>query len=413
MRRADGVNEAWEAGLGIRIAHIEKLWNIERFINMEIKRCAIYIDLENIALMKNEPEIDIPVLMESVKRSISQKFSAEPLFILNIAAGNSSSIHPFIDPLIKYNFDIRTVKKISTIPQKSANRADLILSLEAFETLLMPICTVEVYVFVTRDSDFSVIMGKLRKYGKSVLLVTDSVSAGLAIFKNTTDIMLTFDALTETKAPAHIDALTETKAPAHIDALTETKAPDHIDKLTETKAPAHMPDAVAPLLDNVKPALKELVNILIPNEWTLYTSVAEKIPYKKEYARFSKVVAEGKEKGFFETRELNKGVCELRRIQQKGSKTETNDSTAHDTAVSKDIAGVKIDGKIISTGKQYARIHRHDRIYPDGIYKAYPHNFIDKTLAIEHLSVGSQVNFTIQSPADNKHDEIADNVVVL
>ncbi|MDR0411954.1 MAG: hypothetical protein LBH75_08295 [Treponema sp.] len=98
-------------------------------------------------------------------------------------------------------------------------------------------------------------------------------------------------------------------------------------------------------------------------------------------------------------RALKEGVNELRLIQNKVSKVEMDN-----IAAIKDIAGVKTYGKIISTVKQYVRIQLQDRIYPDGIYRAYPNNFNDKTLAIEHLPEGIQVGFTIRIPSNNENE---------
>jgi len=85
--------------------------------------------------------------------------------------------------LINHNFDIREAPHISG----KKNRADLIISLDAFEKLYLDKPSIDRFVFVTRDSDFSVIMDILRKYGKEVWLITQAGDAQRPIFTSCTD----------------------------------------------------------------------------------------------------------------------------------------------------------------------------------------------------------------------------------
>lgn len=123
---------------------------------------AVYFDLENI-----DPKLNIKNLLNEISRSFEDSTS---VFVIKYACGDSTSIGKFREQLKNQNFDIRETPHIGNGNMK--NRADLILSLDAFETLYQPNLKIDSYVFITSDTDFTVIMDKLRKYGKKVVLVS-------------------------------------------------------------------------------------------------------------------------------------------------------------------------------------------------------------------------------------------------
>ena len=76
---------------------------------------------------------------------------------------------------------------------KKKNRADLILTVEAFESLYQKSPDIDLYVFITSDTDFTVIMDKLRKYGKNVWLVTKESEKDKELFTSSSDKILVIE----------------------------------------------------------------------------------------------------------------------------------------------------------------------------------------------------------------------------
>lgn len=146
------------------------------------KFIAVYIDLENVAGVLNLDKMLQDIILEEDKED-----PEEYIFAVKFACGNTVSIAKVREQLINHNFDIREAPHISG----KKNRADLIISLNAFEKLYLDKPSIDRFVFVTRDSDFSVIMDILRKYGKEVWLITQTDDAQRPIFTSCTDnIML-------------------------------------------------------------------------------------------------------------------------------------------------------------------------------------------------------------------------------
>ena len=142
---------------------------------------AFYIDLENI-----ERDIQLKNMMYNIKLRYDSE-NQEPIFAYKIACGHASAISKYREQLKELNFDIRETPHIV----KKKNRADLIISIDAFEKLYINNPEVSLFVFMTNDSDYSVIMDMLRKYGRSVWLVTNEEDSKRDIFRNCCDnIML-------------------------------------------------------------------------------------------------------------------------------------------------------------------------------------------------------------------------------
>jgi hypothetical protein len=153
---------------------------------MDYTVCAMYIDLEN-----NIPSnINIKRLMEEIILKNQSINNNDTVFAVKMACGNKTSIEKLESKLSEYNFDIRNITKITA---NYKNRADLIISLEAFETLIINKPIIEKYVFITSDSDFTVVMEKLRKHGKQVWLITSLEASKKPIFNNTCNEIFTFD----------------------------------------------------------------------------------------------------------------------------------------------------------------------------------------------------------------------------
>jgi len=149
---------------------------------MRRKNNAIYIDLENIP-----SGLDLTQLFEELTLKHNDSPEEENIFVIKMACGNSSAIKKMEKQLAEYNFTIRDTPSITT---NYKNRADLIISLEALETIIVNSPIIDRYVFITSDSDFTVIMEALRKYGKEVYLVTKEMVSDKPIFNNCCDEIL-------------------------------------------------------------------------------------------------------------------------------------------------------------------------------------------------------------------------------
>jgi predicted nuclease of predicted toxin-antitoxin system len=145
----------------------------------------IYIDLENI-----ESNLDIKKIMQDIIiKYETNRQDNEPIFVYKIACGNSASITKYREQLKGLNYEIRETPHLVN----KKNRSDLIISLDAFEKLYLDRPSINEYVFITNDSDFSVIMDILRRYSKKVILVTTKEDSTREIFNNCADKILIMD----------------------------------------------------------------------------------------------------------------------------------------------------------------------------------------------------------------------------
>lgn len=142
---------------------------------------AIYFDLENV-----NRNLNINSLLDNISLEIEEERQA--VFAIKLACGNTGSISNFRDQLRDNNFEIREAPHVSE--KNIKNRADLILSMEAFETLVHNKPEIDLYVFITSDTDFTVVMDKLRKYGKQVWLATSENTFNNKLFSNSSDKIL-------------------------------------------------------------------------------------------------------------------------------------------------------------------------------------------------------------------------------
>ena len=145
---------------------------------------AVYFDLENVT-----EKLDLSRLIDSISLKIEEDLPS--VFAIKLACGNEESISKFRSQLRDLNFDIREAPQVSKDNLK--NRADLILTVEAFESLYIRTPEIDLYVFITSDTDFTVIMDKLRKYGKQVWLVTKENGKDKKLFTSSTDQILVIE----------------------------------------------------------------------------------------------------------------------------------------------------------------------------------------------------------------------------
>lgn len=149
------------------------------------KFVAVYIDLENVAGI-----LDLDAMLQDIILEEHREASEEYIFAVKFACGHTHAITKLREQLIDYNFEIREAPHVTG----KKNRADLIISLDAFEKLYLEKPSIDRFVFVTCDSDFSVIMDLLRKYGKEVWLITKEGDEQRPIFRNCTDNIIVIPA---------------------------------------------------------------------------------------------------------------------------------------------------------------------------------------------------------------------------
>ncbi len=211
---------------------------------MKRKNNAIYIDLENIPA-----NLDLKSLFDELTLKHNANPDEENFFVIKFACGNAASIKKQSSSLAEYNFNTRDTPSITS---NYKNRADLIISLEALETLIIQNPIIDRYVFITSDSDFTVIMETLRKYGKEVFLVTKESVSDKPIFNNSCDEILILESFLN--KPKKDEKKTTTAKEKEKPEPTSTKRND---KLVES-------------------IMKKVLNSLDPDSWLLVSMIGVK-----------------------------------------------------------------------------------------------------------------------------------------
>ncbi|MFM4836134.1 NYN domain-containing protein [Aeromonas veronii] len=141
---------------------------------------AVYIDMENIS--------SLDFILEDLMNSLlSSDEGLNSIFAIKSAYGNQSTSKKTLkEQIINHNFTILDTPKIGT----EKNRADLFISLDAFETLYLGNPQIDRYCFLTSDSDFTVIGDRLRKFGKEVWLICKRKDKDRAILAKSFDNLI-------------------------------------------------------------------------------------------------------------------------------------------------------------------------------------------------------------------------------
>ncbi|WP_372873263.1 NYN domain-containing protein [Shewanella sp.] len=141
---------------------------------------AVYIDMENVASSE--------FVLEDVMNSfLSTDEDYNCIFAIKSAYGNQNAAKKTLkSQILEHNFNIIDTPKIGN----EKNRADLLLSLDAFETLYLDNPRIDRYCFMTSDADFTVVADKLRKFGKEVWLVCKKSDKDRAILTKSFDNLL-------------------------------------------------------------------------------------------------------------------------------------------------------------------------------------------------------------------------------
>lgn len=147
---------------------------------------AIYLDVENIKGM-----ISFEDLLDDIRLQVFNEFgnTEKAVFALKKAIGDSANLKRFRNQLSELNFTIEDAPHITG----KKNRADLMISVDALEKLHVGNPQFDLFVFLTSDSDYSIVMNTLRKFNKQVWLVGTNEDAERIVFKSSTDKILMID----------------------------------------------------------------------------------------------------------------------------------------------------------------------------------------------------------------------------
>lgn len=163
----------------------------------QIFNIAVYVDMENVAGI----DFALEALMSALLRADDD---SNCVFVIKAAYGNQNISKKLLkEQLIDHNFTLIDTPKIGA----EKNRADLIISLDAFETLHLGNPKIDRYCFLTSDSDFTVIGDRLRKFGKEVWLVCRSKDKDRAILAKAFDTLLVLEDFAQAKIKTFDDAI--------------------------------------------------------------------------------------------------------------------------------------------------------------------------------------------------------------
>ena len=264
------------------------------------KFIAVYVDLENVAGI-----LDLDRMLQDLILEENLDAPEEYVFAVKFACGNTNSITKLRGQLVNHNFDIREAPKVTG----KKNRADLIISLDAFEKLYLDKPSIDRFVFVTRDSDFSVIMDILRKYGKEVWLITQEGDEQRPIFTNCTDNILV---IPQKKSRAKAAAKNGTKAGKEKPKSTVQKNKED-DELSKDKIAEEL---FIKVLISLDPSEEHLLNAVANKMRQLNKSFKIK---NTSYKRMNTLAKEFEKKGWFKTQKNKDGHLMISDLELSGS----------------------------------------------------------------------------------------------
>lgn len=154
---------------------------------------AIYIDLENLKINRNDKTLNVNKLMNKIKENASKNTK----FIIKYACGNLASIENFESELKNWHFELVDIPPLvlETKENKTVakNRADIAISIKALKDYYTHKDEIDLFIFITSDSDFTLIMDELSKQRKSVWLVCEESQTKKDYFKSCTDKILSIE----------------------------------------------------------------------------------------------------------------------------------------------------------------------------------------------------------------------------
>lgn len=154
---------------------------------------AIYIDLENLKINKNTKTLNVNKLMDKIKENASKNTK----FIIKYACGNLASIENFESELKNWHFELVDIPPLVSETKENEivakNRADIAISIKALKDYYTHKDEIDLFIFITSDSDFTLIMDELSKQEKNVWLVCESSKTKKDYFKSCTDKILSIE----------------------------------------------------------------------------------------------------------------------------------------------------------------------------------------------------------------------------
>lgn len=263
------------------------------------KFIAVYIDLENVAGI-----LDLDVMLQDIILEDSKEESEEYIFAVKFACGNTASITKLRDQLVNYNFEIREAPHVTG----KKNRADLIISLDAFEKLYVEKPSIDRFVFVTRDSDFSVIMDILRKHGKEVWLITQEGDEQRPIFRNCTDNIIV---IPRKKLPPQTG---KTASPKTEPPVKNGPAVQNQDGIIDENKDVIARELFMKVLARLEPSEKHLLNGIANKMRQLDKSFKIR---NTSYKKMTTLAKEFEEKGWFRTKKNKDGHLMIQDLEEK------------------------------------------------------------------------------------------------
>lgn len=154
---------------------------------------AIYIDLENLKIKKNEKILNVNKLMNEIKENASKNTK----FIIKYACGNLAAITNFESELKNWHFELVDIPPLVSETKEgeivAKNRADIAISIKALKDYYTHKDEIDLFIFITSDSDFTLIMDELFKLGKRVWLVCEKSKNEKDYFRSCTDKILSIE----------------------------------------------------------------------------------------------------------------------------------------------------------------------------------------------------------------------------
>jgi uncharacterized LabA/DUF88 family protein len=135
--------------------------------------------------------INFEDLLDDIRLKVVNEFNGvdKVVFGLKKAIGESNNLKRFRGDLSELNFTIEDAPHITN----KKNRADLMISVDALEKLHVGNPSFDLFVFLTSDSDYSIVMNTLRRFNKQVWLVGTEEDSQRTVFKSSTDQILIID----------------------------------------------------------------------------------------------------------------------------------------------------------------------------------------------------------------------------
>ncbi|WP_249185369.1 NYN domain-containing protein [Moritella sp. 5] len=141
---------------------------------------AVYVDMENMA--------SVDFVLENVMSSLlTVEDEYNCIAVIKSAYGDQEGANKRLKKqLVEHNFNIVDIQNTNVVN----SRAELLLSLDSFETLYLDNPKIDRYCFMTSYSNFTAIADKLRKFGREAWLVCKSSDREQAILGKSFDNLL-------------------------------------------------------------------------------------------------------------------------------------------------------------------------------------------------------------------------------